>query len=182
MKNRFYPALSCMILFSLFSSCIKESEESDYPYLEQEIEVGDIVPVFTVYEKEDQTGASFSSTQCEGKITVIVFFNTGCKDCRRELPKINYAWDTLRDDPLYQIVPIARDQGKEEIEAFWKDPDYTFSMPAYVDPGRKVYTLFANQTVPRVYIVNQEGVISWMAIEELTQTKEQFTELLRKMQ
>ncbi|MCD8043872.1 MAG: TlpA family protein disulfide reductase [Tannerellaceae bacterium] len=177
MKTLFYRTLWIGVMVISFS-CIKEGDDTGYPYLEHEIEVGDAVPTFTVYENENQTGAVFSSEECKNKVTLLVFFNTGCKDCRRELPKVDYVFKALEENPLYQVVCIARDQGEEEIKKYWKDADNNFTMPAYVDPGRKVFTLFANQTVPRLYLINEKGTVTWLAIEELNIEKE---ELLEKM-
>ena len=40
-------------------------------------------------------------------------------------------------------------------------------MPFYLDPDKKVFSLFANSTIPRVYLVNPENIVTWMAVEQM---------------
>jgi len=152
-------------------SCIKEDDSS--AEVINYVEVGDLVPDFSV---SDGIGNTFSSSFFVGKRSLLVLFSTTCGDCQRELPKVNKIWEELRDDPFYRVITIAREQNKEITDMYWNDEDFT--MPKYLDPDRSVFSLFASSTIPRLYIINEEGVIEWMAIEVLTITSE---ELLAKI-
>jgi len=153
-------------------SCIKEDESSTEVI--NSVEVGDLVPDFNV---SDGIGNTFNSSFFIGKRSLLVLFSTTCGDCQRELPKVNRIWEELRDDPFYKVITIAREQNKEITDKYWMDEDFT--MPKYLDPDRSVFSLFANSTIPRLYIINEEGVIEWMAIEELTITPEELLEKIR---
>ena len=46
-------------------------------------------------------------------------------------------------------------------------------MPFYLDPNEKVFSLFANSTIPRVYLVNRENIVTWMAVEQMSLSAKQ---------
>lgn len=137
------------VMWAFLSACIKE----DMPE-ERGLAVGDPVPVFSVTMSDDST---FRSSELQGKRGMIVFFNTECPDCRRELPLIQQAYDRVKDDPGYKVVCIAREEEKEEIAAYWSENGLT--LPYSPQSDRAVYNLFATVSIPRVYITNQDSVI-----------------------
>jgi peroxiredoxin len=157
----------CIILLfsaivAAFVSCIKEGDDIPDEIINY-VEVGDVVPMFTV---ADDKGGAFSSSGFAGKRSLLVLFVSSCGDCQKVLPVINNeVWPWVKDNPGYQLITIARDEPAQEVANHWSDNKYT--MPAYLDPGRKVFSLFANRTIPRLYIINEEGIIEWMAVEKL---------------
>lgn len=151
-------------------SCIKD----DVDEVENYVTVGMEVPVFTV---DDGEGSVFSSEMFKGKQTLLVFFNTVCGDCAREIPKAEAVWQALKEDADYSVVAIGRKENKESMAAYWKDMDLT--MPKYQDPDRSVFDMFANSTIPRFYIINDKGVVVWMGIENLGEDTEE--DLIDKM-
>lgn len=74
----FFIALcSCMAMVS----CISDGDDSDTGSIE--LVAGDKLPAFSVTMNG---GRVVTHESLRGKVSFIVFFNTGCKDCRRELP------------------------------------------------------------------------------------------------
>lgn len=127
--------------------------------------VGDRLPSFSV-EIVDGTGRyTFSSDALAGP-TVIVFFNTGCSDCQRELPVLNDYYLQHRSDPGFQMVAIAREETEESIQAFWQA--HGLSIPYSPQSDRHVYNLFATVTIPRVYFCSPTGLVTWVGIERFT--------------
>lgn len=53
---------------------------------------------------------------------------------------------------------ISRSQKKEEIEHYWQAHEFT--MPYSPQPDRKVYELFATERIPRIYLINSQGIIT----------------------
>jgi peroxiredoxin len=157
----------CIILLfsaivAAFVSCIKEGDDIPDEIINY-VGVGDAVPAFTV---DDDKGGTFSSSGFAGKRSLLVLFVSTCGDCQKVLPVINNeVWPWVKDNPGYQLITISRDEPAQEVASHWADNKYT--MPAYLDPGRKVFSLFANRTIPRLYIINEERVIEWMAVEKL---------------
>ena len=137
------------LLFSLFFfSCITEEE---FPHTGIELAVGDKIPSFSVTLN---TGETISDKELAGKISLIVFFNTGCKDCQKELPVIQRFYETF---PMYPLICISRAEKASSIAAYWKDNNFTLPYSAQED--HTIYELFAQQGIPRIYIVSPEGNI-----------------------
>ena len=81
----FFIALcSCMAMVS----CISDGDDSDTGSIE--LVAGDKLPAFSVTMND---GRVVTHESLRGKVSFIVFFNTGCKDCRRELPVIQQIYE-----------------------------------------------------------------------------------------
>lgn len=137
------------LMCALLSGCIKDDLPEDHS-----LQPGDRVPAFSVTMSD---GSTFSSSELQGKRGMIVFFNTECHDCRRELPKIQQAYDCVKDNPEYMVICIAREESEAEIAAYWRENDLT--LPYSPQPDRAVYNLFATVSIPRVYLTNRDLVI-----------------------
>lgn len=106
--------------------------------------VGDAMPVFSVTLNDGTTVSSPSL--CEGK-TLVAFFNTGCGDCREELPVLQRFYDYHRDE--VKFVLISREESEDSIFGYWKIND--LAMPYSAQKTRSVFSLFARDTIPRCY-------------------------------
>ena len=155
MKTIFVTLLAFTLLLL---SCIKDEKEDVINYIEENHKL----PEFTV---KSVTGEELRSEDLSGNTTLLVFFVTTCGDCKRELPKIDSVWNELKDQPTFRLVTISRGETAEVVNAFWKEQNFT--MPFYLDPDKKVFSLFANSTIPRVYLVNRENIVTWMAVEQM---------------
>lgn len=116
--------------------------------------VGESLPKFSVTLTD---GTIVSDATLTGKIGVIVFFNTGCGDCRRELPVIQQLWEIYKDNPQIVIAPIAREESLESISTYWDQNGLT--MPFSPQDNKDVYLLFAPSVIPRIFITDPRGVI-----------------------
>jgi peroxiredoxin len=126
------------------------------------VEVGDRLPFFSVDVVGGSDRYTFSSDALTGS-TVIVFFNTSCSDCQRELPELNDYYLRHRQELGFRMVAIAREESEESIATYWKQ--HNLSIPYSPQTDRRVYNLFATQYIPRAYICSAQGVILWMGIE-----------------
>lgn len=138
------------IIGCVAQSCVTEGEP-DGPV----VNVGDRLPNFSVSLSD---GTIVSNSSLSGKTGVIVFFNTNCSDCRKELPVIEQLWQNYKENPGVQIVAIAREESAEEIEAYWQQNNLT--IPFSPQSNRDVFHLFATSGIPRIFISNPEGVIT----------------------
>lgn len=132
------------------AGCISDDEPTG-----NALGAGDVLPEFSVTMN---TGEVVSTMSLNGKIGVIVFFNTGCKDCQEELPVVQQLWDYYNGNPNIVIAPIAREENFEEILEYWNKAG--LSMPFSPQPNRDIYNLFASSVIPRIYIVNSQGIIT----------------------
>ena len=143
--NRLLLGLVCCLLAT---SCIKDNEEW------ANLEPGDRLPAFSV-QLTDAT--VFNSQSLAGKGGMIVFFHTGCPDCQEELPRIQELWDDATLRSSIWLVPISREQDGASIEAYWQANGLT--MPYNAQTGRKIYSLFASVSIPRIYVFSADGII-----------------------
>lgn len=138
-----------VVLFGLaMMACVVEDD------VEERVKVGDALPVFRVRLND---GCFYDSSIRDGRGSVIVFFETSCTDCQRELPLLNMQYLMGRFGDSH-VVCISRGEPAERIEAYWREQN--LSMPYSAQPDRMIYELFATIGVPRVYIVDANGKIT----------------------
>ena len=149
---------------SLSVSCVRD-DGGNHPAREY-VRVGMTVPAFSV---SGEGGRTFDSPEgFAGRTTLLLFFATWCPDCQAELPVIDAVWQTVAGEPGYDVVAISRggaegryEQSPDILSRYWKDHD--LRMPWYLDGDRSVFDRFASAGIPRVYIVNAEGVVVWQS-------------------
>lgn len=167
-----------ILIFLIFpllalSSCISDNDNIETI---NHVVVGNNVPEFETPELK-------SPDDFRDRKTLLVLFTTTCNDCRRDMPFAEYAYGQLKSEGL-NVVTIGRDETTQTINDYWNE--LGLSMPFLPDTDRAVFNLFANQTVPRFYLVNESGTIVWMCENNLgyglyTQEKgDQFCSLVRE--
>lgn len=129
-----------LVLVCLLTSCIKEKQAG------ADLGVGDRIPDFEVTLNDGRvvSGAHLSDGVC-----CIVFFTTGCSDCRLTLPHIQKAYDEYSGKGV-QFVLISREDDATSVDRYWIQQEFT--MPYSAQSDRDIYELFARTRVPRVYI------------------------------
>ena len=147
-----------MLLYLLLTGC--SSIEDDET--KERVVVGDRVPLFSVEMVKDGERSTFSTAQLTGE-TVIVFFNTTCPDCQRDLPKLNQYYLKHKADEGFQMVAISRAEGEDAVAAYWKDNG--LQIPYSAQNDRRIYELFASSIIPRIYFVSAQGVVTRIFIE-----------------
>ncbi len=136
-----------------------------------ELEAGDVMPAFRVND-------SISSDQFKDKFVLVVFFATWCPGCAEELPYIQHIYSKYKDSKQIEILPVAREQNSDDIQKMWQEQSYT--MPAYPDPERKIYSVFASKTIPRTYLFTPTGVLVFKSIGFSTEEMENLLEILNQ--
>lgn len=139
-------AIASVALMAL-SSCVEDSEPSGYS-----LPVGGEMPRFEV---ELTDGTRVSNVTLRGKPSVIILFNTGCGDCRRELPVVENVYRAMGHDA--QFISIARNEGAASILRFWREMSLT--LPVSPQGGNSVYKKFADSGIPRIYVFDSRSVV-----------------------
>jgi peroxiredoxin len=153
---------------------VKDGDNIPYEVINY-VEVDDPIPDFTVSDGE---GHSFHSSEFKGKRSLLILYNTECPDCGKVLPNIDaIVWPAIKDNPGYSLITVSREEKAETVKAYWAKNRFT--MPTYLDPHRNVFSLFANNTIPRLYIINDEGVVEWMAIGKLNISYEKLIAMIQ---
>lgn len=146
---QFYILLLAVFIATMIQGCITEDDPVNIG-----VDTGDELPQFTV---QLDNGATVSTSSLIGKIAVIEFFNTGCRDCQEGLPAVNKLYEVYKEDPNIMIFAISREENSESIEIFWKE--HGFILPYSAQSDRTVYNLFATTGIPRTYIADESGKI-----------------------
>lgn len=130
----------------------------------EHVQVGDKVPSFSVTVTDGSETRTFSTSQLTGE-TVIVFFNTWCSDCQRELPLLNDYYLQHKTDSGFQMIAISRAEGADAVSQFWAD--YSLQIPYSAQDDRSIYDLFASSVIPRIYFVSPQGIITRIEVEHV---------------
>ena len=157
MMNKY---IALMLLCLLMTGCSSIEDDNE---VTERVNVGDRVPLFTVDVVNDGVHSTFSTAQLTGE-TVIVFFNTTCPDCQRDLPKLNQYYLKHKVDEGFQMVAISRAEGEEDVAAYWKDNG--LQIPYSAQNDRRIYELFASSVIPRIYFVSAQGIVTRVFIEK----------------
>lgn len=148
MIKLFFGILMAMVCTT--AGCVNDDEPKGTA-----LGVGDSLPQFSVTMSN---GDMVSTNTLFGKVSMIVFFNTNCGDCQKELPVVDQVWEYFQGNPNIVIAPIAREESNDEILKYWQEN--SLSMPYSPQDNRDVYSLFAPSVIPRIYIADTNGVIT----------------------
>jgi len=132
---------------ALLCGCIKEKQT------DVDLKAGDSIPDFRV---EMNDGSIVTDEDLKGQTSVIMFFHTSCPDCQQALPRVQQLYDEYASEEVVFAL-ISREEGKEEIESFWKENG--LNMPYSAQNDRKVYEKFARTRIPRIYLNDKDGII-----------------------
>ena len=140
------------LILPLLSACIHEKEEPVWS-----LSAGDRLPSFTV---ETLDGEIVTSADSYVSSLVIIFFNTSCRDCREELPRLQKEYEAnlmLPEPQQSRYICISREEGAADVAAYWTEEGLT--MPVAPQTDSKVYSLFASSGIPRVFSA-RDGVLT----------------------
>ncbi|MGE5395339.1 MAG: TlpA family protein disulfide reductase [Candidatus Saccharibacteria bacterium] len=145
------------------------------------LKVGQQVPEF---EYEIAPGVIQNITDLKGKLVMITFFATWCGPCRQELPHIQQdIYNKFKNDKDFRLLIFGREHKWEEVNKFQADNKYT--MPFYPDPNRAIYSKFADQFIPRNFLISPEGKVLYSSIgfveKDFDGLRQLIKEQLRKM-
>lgn len=110
-------------------------------------------PDFTL---KDLDGNTVSLRELRGKVVFLNFWATWCPPCRLEMPTMERLHVELNDQGLV-ILAVNYREGPEEIQAFLKQHDLTFT--ALVDEKAEVFELYKAWSLPTTYLINKKGEI-----------------------
>ena len=139
-----------------------EEPKADMTEEEREIEattlvkVGEIAPDFSV---EMLDGRVIKLSELRGKVVMVCFWATWCPPCRQEMAHLQEGViDHFAGKDLV-VLPISRGEKREVVEKFITDNGYTFGVG--LDPERAIYDQYASNFVPRTFIINKRGKVTY---------------------
>ena len=137
----------------------------------QELKVGDIMPKF---ELKSSVYGDIKPADLEGKVVLVSLFATWCGPCQKELAEVQSTlWPKYKDNNDFEMLVIGREHTDAELQKYNERKKFTF--PLYPDPKRDVFSLFAEQSIPRVYLFGKDGKLIHSSIGY---TEEEFQKLM----
>lgn len=155
MRTSIIPAILAVFLML---SCSARKPSPDDPAWHTRI--GQEVPSF---EFQPKNSDALSIKDYRGKVVLLNFFATWCPPCRQELPRVQAElWDAHGENPAFEILVLAREEGWDKLDPFIEKTGYTF--PIVPDLERLVFSKFATQSIPRNVVLDRNGKIIYQSI------------------
>jgi len=130
------------------------------------------------FELLDTEGNTHRLSDYLGKTVIINFWTTWCPPCREEIPSMNRAWATLRDE---NVVMLAINMGEDEDTIFVFTADYPATFPLLLDRDGKVIEDWPVKGLPTTYVVAPDGTLAYRAIGGRQWDEPAFLEQIRAL-
>ncbi len=154
------------LLWGIFIPSMREAAEQENAVRRQEryaasshVAIGDSAPAF---ELADIDGKNFSIDALRGKVVLLNFFATWCGPCLMELPRMQKLWEQYGENEKFSMLVIGREESQQAVSEFRIKNHYSFPMAA--DPNREVFSLFAEEYIPRIFLISADGKIAYATL------------------
>ncbi|RKR82204.1 thiol-disulfide isomerase/thioredoxin [Mucilaginibacter gracilis] len=145
-----------MLILLFIAPHLGRAQQNDASTL---LKIGDAAPAFN-FDIDKNTTVNIQDYH--GKIVLLNFFATWCGPCRQELPRVQKEiWDKFSNNPKFALFIFGREEGWDKVLTFKASNQYTFLM--LPDEGRKVFSLFATQYIPRSVLLDENGKIIYQS-------------------
>ncbi len=126
----------------------------------EDLKLGSQMPQFTL---ESAVYGNVTPADLKGKVVLVNLFATWCPPCQKELAEVkDILWPKYKDNKNFKMLVIGREHTDADLTKYNEKKGFTF--PLYPDPKREVFSLFADQTIPRSYLYDKNGKLIWSAI------------------
>jgi peroxiredoxin len=147
----------CLVFMCLLIPGILIAQDEQKSSLTQ---IGQMEPNFKVTTLD---GKEIELVQQKGKVILLNFFATWCAPCMAEMPHLEKdIWQKNKTHKDLLVIAIGREHSREELKKFNDKKGLTFALAP--DPQRAIYSLFAEQFIPRNYLIDREGKIVYQSI------------------
>jgi thiol-disulfide isomerase/thioredoxin len=156
--KKFAIPLFCVLLFpgvkAVAQSYDGTSDDDAYT------RVGDKAPSILVHE---MSGDTFSLADKKGKVVVVDFWATWCVPCQLEMLRLDKEiWGKYKSSPDFAMVAIGANETKDTVSGYLKQHAFTF--PLAYDPDKSAFLQFAGVGIPRAYVVDRHGCITYQSV------------------
>jgi peroxiredoxin len=155
--KKFVLSLFCLLLLlggkAIAQSYDGSTDDSAYT------RVGDKAPAVSVHE---MSGGTFSLSDEKGKVVLVDFWATWCVPCQLEMLRLDKEiWRKYKSSPDFAMVVIGARETKDTVSEYEKH--HPFSFPLAYDPDQSAFSQFADSGIPRAYVVDRCGVITYQS-------------------
>ena len=112
---------------------------------------------------ESSVYGNISPADLKGKVVLVNLFATWCPPCQKELAEVkDVLWPKYKDNKNFKMLVIGREHTDADLTKYNEKKGFEFAL--YPDPKREVFSLFADQTIPRSYLYDKNGKLIWSSI------------------
>ena len=123
------------------------------------VEVGGPIPEFAV---KNLAGDTITRASLTGKPLLLVFWNTWCPNCKKELPQINQLAQKYAPRGLAVLaINTGLNDSLDKTRAFWQKSAFQF--PTGFDHSFEIGQAFGVRGVPTVLLVDTRGVVRYQS-------------------
>lgn len=116
------------------------------------------------------TGATeHSLADYRNKIVMVNFWADWCPSCRKEFPKLQQVYDSLKTSG-FEILAVNAGQSIEHVKQIQQEYNLTF--PVLLDEESKIAKIYGVKGLPSSYFIDEKGeikkvVVGWMKEQEM---------------
>ncbi len=118
------------------------------------LSVGDKAHDFTL---SDVNGRDVSLSDFTGQPVVVNFWATWCPPCRLEMPELQNAYDTYRDQGLV-VLAVNAQEAEPQVRAFFEEMGFT--LPALLDSDGQVGRAYGTPGLPSTFFIDRSGAVT----------------------
>ena len=145
--------LTLVIFFSFFFSGMSSPP----------LRVGGPAPSF---ELKTLKGEIFKSSDLKNKAVILNFWATWCVPCIKEMPELNKAYTSFKNDDV-EIIAINFSETRSEVDEFVKK--YHLKFPVLLDKYGDVSQDYRVRNLPVTYFISPNGIIMDSVFGGITQ-------------
>ena len=109
------------------------------------------------FELETMTGKVIKSSDLKNKTVILNFWATWCVPCTKEMPELNKAYSTLKDNNNVEIIAINFSESRSKVDAFINKHHLKF--PVLLDKYGDVSQDYRIRNLPVTYFISRDGII-----------------------
>ncbi len=150
--------IAFLLIYPICSFSMSNKDNGDK---KTKLKKGAVAPNFNFDINGQQV--SFAS-YTKGKVVLLTFWATWCPYCLAELPHVqNEIWDLYKNNKDFVLLAFARNQTQSIVDSFKMAKGYT--LPLLPDTNKTIYNLYAQQYIPRNYIIDRTGHIVFVGLD-----------------
>ena len=138
------------------------------------IEEGQPLPDFSIQAFD---GNYYSRVTLAGKPVLLVFWNTWCSNCLRELPQVNRLAEKFAPKGL-EILAVNTAINDSETKARVYREKYGYKFPIAFDHHFEMGKAFGIQGVPTVFLVDAQGIVRYKSTKLPEEMEARYKQLL----
>jgi len=115
------------------------------------------------FSLEDMDGEVLSFESLRGKVIMINFWATWCPPCRREMPSMEYLYQTFKNED-FTVLAINQWETSDHVFAFMGELDVFPNFPILFDTDSTVSEDYVVKGLPTTLLIDKQGRIVYRAV------------------